>query len=366
MYKACRCPVWVQGVLDGKKIRESLKTSNWQKAQETIREWEVLGIAKPRVTVSEACSSFTEDAAARNLRQDTLDKYDRLLRDLQRFATEKKIQFANEFDVDLVRKFRATWPDSNISAAKKLERLVAFFSFAQESGWLADNPAKKVKKPKIDTPPTLPFERDEMGRILAATERYPDNYGRTGGADARRLHALTLLMRYSGLSIRDAVTLPKERLKEDRLFLRRHKTGVPVMCKLPPFAVEALHNCPGSTPAYFFWTGTSNPKSVVGNWQRSFRKLFTLVGIKGGHPHRFRDTFAVELLLAGTPIDRVSVLLGHTSVRTTEKHYAPWVRARQEQLEADIERSWNNDPFLISKVTNNPKVHALIVPDDSL
>src|SRR5271167_530941 len=56
--------------------------------------------------------------------------------------------------------------------------------------------------------------------------------------------------------------------------------------------------------------------------------------------HRFRDTFSVELLLAGVPIERVAILLGHQSVRITEKHYAPWVRARQEQLEADVRRTW--------------------------
>jgi len=37
-----------------------------------------------------------------------------------------------------------------------------------------------------------------------------------------------------------------------------------------------------------------------------------------------RDTFAVELLLAGVPIDQVSILLGHASVKTTERHYAPF------------------------------------------
>jgi hypothetical protein len=60
-----------------------------------------------------------------------------------------------------------------------------------------------------------------------------------------------------------------------------------------------------------------------------------------GHAHRFRDTFSVELLLAGVPIERVSILLGHQSVRITGKHYAPWVRARQEQLEADVRRTWH-------------------------
>ena len=54
----------------------------------------------------------------------------------------------------------------------------------------------------------------------------------------------------------------------------------------------------------------------------------------------FRDTFAVELLLAGVPIDQVSALLGHRSVRMTEKHYLPWVKARQRQLTASVRRAW--------------------------
>ena len=81
----------------------------------------------------------------------------------------------------------------------------------------------------------------------------------------------------------------------------------------------------------------------MGNWQRSLRRLFALAGVPSGHAHRYRDTFAVELLLSGVPLERVSVLLGHQSVRVTEKHYAPWVLARQEQLESDVRRTWGSD-----------------------
>jgi integrase len=34
-----------------------------------------------------------------------------------------------------------------------------------------------------------------------------------------------------------------------------------------------------------------------------------------------RHTFAVELLKHGVPIETVSMLLGHASIRVTEKHY---------------------------------------------
>jgi integrase/recombinase XerD len=61
---------------------------------------------------------------------------------------------------------------------------------------------------------------------------------------------------------------------------------------------------------------------------------------KRSHPHMFRDTFAVEMLLAGVPLEQVSMLLGHKSVKITEKHYAPWVEARQEQLAVNVRKSW--------------------------
>jgi Bifunctional DNA primase/polymerase, N-terminal len=74
--------------------------------------------------------------------------------------------------------------------------------------------------------------------------------------------------------------------------------------------------------------------------------------------HRFRDTFAVEVLLAGVPIERASVLLGHQSVRVTERHYSPWVHARQEQLENDLKRVCEEDPGALMETKGTPQVHG--------
>jgi integrase len=166
--------------------------------------------------------------------------------------------------------------------------------------------------------------------------------------NARRLLALVLLLRYSGLRIGDAVGLPRERIAGGKLFLYTAKTGTAVWCPLPDAVIQSLDTVRGTAQKYFFWTGEGKLKSAVGDWQRSLKRLFALAGVSGGHAHRFRHTFAVELLLAGVPIERVSVLLGHSSTRITEKHYSAWVRARQEQLEADVRQSWALEPGLLS------------------
>jgi len=53
-----------------------------------------------------------------------------------------------------------------------------------------------------------------------------------------------------------------------------------------------------------------------------------------------------------------SILLGHQSVRNAEKHYAPWVRSRQEQLEADLTNAWSRDPLIALETRGTRGVHG--------
>jgi integrase len=349
-YRRCRCPIWADGFIETQEIRETLGTRNWEEAEE-----EMLPALKAKykhaadppspeaITITQAWKEFLTDAKARNLRDPTVYKYDLLSRQMDLFAQVRGLRYLHEFDLRILREFRASWPNRNLGAQKKLEYLRKFLRFAPESKWIDENHARKLESPKVQQGPTMPFTPDQMAVILSACEKYGNKArgGRyTGPENARRIRAFVLLLRHSGLRIGDGVTLERGRITADKLLLSTAKTGTPVHLPLPPFVLSALEVMPRISETYFFWAGESKIQSATGDWQRTLKAVFEESGIPDGHAHRFRDTFAVELLLAGVPMGRVSTALGHSSIKVTEKHYSLWVRARQEQLEADVRSAW--------------------------
>src|SRR5439155_6681991 len=195
-------------------------------------------------------------------------------------------------------------------------------------------PARTLKPPIVKDQPTLPFDNRDMEKIEWAIDTYKEVHQRVPDGISKKLRALILLLRYSGLRIHDAVTLKRSRIAKGRLFLYTQKTNTPVHVPLPDAVVKALQEADDGNE-YYFWSGLGKPKSAITQWQERLKNVFEIAGIDG-HAHRFRDTFAVDLLLKGVPLESVAVLLGHSSVKTTEKHYAPWVKARQEQLESSV------------------------------
>jgi integrase/recombinase XerD len=319
--------------------RKSLKTRSWERASKLAREIEEG--KKHRVTITDATDAFIRDAEARGLRPASIYKYRLLFKQLKTFAEKEGLRYLSECDVEVLRRFRESWINKNYSARKKLEATRTFFRFAHDSGWLTTNPAILIKPPKVEDPPTLPFTREQFARIVKACEDYPN------ATNKIRLKALALLLRYSGLRITDAVTLERHRIADGIPTLRTEKTGTDVRIPLPPSAVDALSGL-RTSGKYFFWTGRGATKSCVGDYQRAFKKLYELAGVENGHAHRWRDTFAVELLLSGMPIEQVSILLGHQSVSVTERHYRPFVKARQEQLEAGVRKTFETDKMAYS------------------
>lgn len=327
-HRNCSCPVWVQGTLHGEWMKKSLGIRNWESAQKLVREWEA-GNAGRSMTLGKACEEFVADAEARHLGAAQLGKYKLLARELKAFFPERLVE---GMTIDELRAYRESWDLSPVTSGKKVERLRAFFRFCVESGWIGNNPARLLKLPKVKPSPTLPFSAEEMEKILWACELYPD---RPKGRRPQ-VKAFILLLRYSGLRIGDAVSLERKKIQEGKLLLYTAKAGTPVWLPVPEEVLSSLQRVAESDR--FFWSGVGTLKSATTCWQRTLAKLFRLAGVKG-HAHMFRDTLAVDLLSKGVTLENVAAILGNT-VRICEKHYAPWVKSRQVELERAVKATW--------------------------
>jgi site-specific recombinase XerD len=324
-HTACNCPVWADGPhpLTGKRVRRSIGTRDWSRSRRLLDRWEsdvkagdIETIRVPELSVFVA--DFIKDCSVRKLAAATIASYGRAL---GHFAKLCQVP-ADEIDVSAITAWRNARAESTgrknafITAhtlRKEIEFVRVFCEYLVVRGTIPANPARKVKAPRNDEPPTLPFTPDEVKSLLAAVDQIDNNYD--AGIERARLRAraLVLLLLYSGMRISDAIQLKRSRVDASgRLMVRMMKTGGALYVRLPKHALKALAAIPVESE-YFLWSGKSKLSTAVGSARRTIDCLGRLTNISA-HPHRFRDTFSVELLKTGASLRTVQLLLGHTSI----------------------------------------------------
>jgi site-specific recombinase XerD len=295
--------------------------------------------------VADAIEVFKADKKNQGLTDDVLNKYARELERLQSFAEGRNVFTVAGLSRKLLIDYKTEWdtlyPSSNTRQMVQA-RLKNFLKFCYDSRWLDRVP--RLSSIKAEEVPTLPLTDKEYTKLLNAIPvSVPDS------TKNRRFRALIRLMRYSGLAIRDAATLRRDELIYDtakklhRVVTARQKTGTHVSVPIPSDVAQELLSALNGNPVYFFWTGNGEERTAVSHWQDDFRKLFKDANITSeGNmvSHKLRDTFAVDLLENGVPLEEVSKLLGHESIKTTERHYSKWMKGRQDRLDSLVTAVW--------------------------
>lgn len=333
----CQCPVWMDGYdTRGNRQRRSLKTRSWSQAQSRVNAIEQgAQVPGPAKSTEKAAAAFLADCRARNLASSTVTRYKTTLDALAAYFGPEPLTRVNLERLSAFRQARDE--TAGASAAKELQTIRSFFRFCLDREWIASNPGDKLKAPKIDTLPTMPFTESEIAKILEACSRIDNPNPREIPRARLRARALVLLLLYSGFRISDAVKLHRGALDvaTGKLLIRTMKTKTPLYIRLPGDALDALAALPKES-LYFLWSGKSKLSTAVGSARRTVDCVMKLAGVEDGHPHRFRDTFSVSLLDKGADLRTVQLLLGHTSIRTTEKHYAPFVASTQKRLDEAV------------------------------
>jgi integrase/recombinase XerD len=341
-FKRCKCWKHLRWSYQGKQRRKAAKSRTWAGAERAKKEielsYENAALGKPAqpdeaVSIERAVQLYLQDKQGQNMEPATFRKYRRELSRFQRFCDRQGRYFLQEIRLPDLTEFRSSWEQeypSSLTRQKVQERLRAFFRYAVNAGFIPRSPAAAMSTIKVDARPTLPLEADQYEALIKAVpEAISDP------AKAAKVQALIRCMRSTALAIGDAVTLEREKIRWDdkrrvwRVVTSRAKTGVDVSVPIPPdIAQELLAVANGNSTYVFSNSSAGLPQSATQNWHKELRAVFDKAGLPDGHPHQLRDTAAVGWLKAGIPLEEVSRLLGHTSIRTTEKHYAPWGRGR--------------------------------------
>lgn len=352
-WKRCDCPKHLRWTHERKQHRASARTRSWAEAERRKREIEdQLAGRAPEVKPDEeqrgiqaSIDIFIQDKKNQGITSAVVSKYTRELARLRDYCEQNRVFTVQGITRELLTGFCATWPElypSTYTRAKVRERIKSFLRYCYEAQWIARIPA--LPKIKIEEPPTLPLLEAEYTRLLDAIDT-------TITKDRRpQVHALIQLMRWSGLAIRDALTLKRGELQHDkakkiyRVVTARQKTGTHVSVPIPPDVAEELLTVLNGNPEYVFWSGKGEEESITKSWSKLYlAPLFKAAKLSSNgylKSHRLRDTFAVDLLEKGVPLEEVSKLLGHESIRTTERHYSKWMKGRQDRLDSLVTGTW--------------------------
>ena len=291
-----------------------------------------------------ALDNFINSKEGQGISPDVVERNRRERARFTAFAEEHGIFTVTAVTLPLLTEYRGTWTEtypSSITRALVQKRPRGLLRYCVDAGWLDRVP--KLTAIKMDEPPTMPLTEAEYEALLAAVPlEFPNGLG-------KRLRALIQIMRWSGLSVQDAVTLRRNQLLFDavksqyRIVTARQKTGTHVSVPIPPdVAEEVLAAC--DHPTYLLWQNTKEgtEKQAGHSASVALTKIFARAEIRSGRmkSHRLRDTFAGDLLSKGVPLEDVSKMLGHKSVSITEKHYGPWIQGRQDRLDDLVTASW--------------------------
>ena len=271
------------------------------------------------------------------LAESTAVRYRHTAREFRAFLDERKITLLKDITKPFVESFKV-WRASRIrtrkfsrgatSLALDAAILHRIFAVGVEYEIVQKNPVRMEGRPG-DVPErgAQPFTAAQLDKLKQAAG--PDLF-------------TFLLLRWTGMRGSDIVGLTWADVHFDRREIERvtQKRRKPVIIPIHSELLFALEfefdrRSPEPEDQVLPRTRECGRMTRPRLYQRC-KAIGRRAGIEDAHPHRFRDTFAVDMLARGaTPYD-VAKLLGD-EIATVEKHYAPFVRELRERVRGLLE-----------------------------
>lgn len=283
--------------------------------------------------VFEEYNNELQKREGKGLKKCTIDKYKRTKERLTDFVKYKfhrsdiplmqlNYGFATSFDNYLT----AAWNCGTNTKVKYLQNLKTITTLAKNNGWIKNDPFAnfKIKREKSDRG----FLTEEELNLLMQKE-----------LKIKRLEYVRDIFVFScftGLSYIDVKKLKYEHIQhtyDENIWIRkkREKTGVQLNILLLDVPKMILTKYKGMLPDNLVLSVISNQRL-----NGYLKELADICGIKKNLTfHLARHTFATTVTLAkGVPLETVSKMLGHTSLKTTQIY----ARITDQKIENDMQK----------------------------
>jgi len=207
------------------------------------------------------------------------------------------------------------------SLARKISSLRNFFKFLHKKGVINSDFIDTLEPVKLNKSIPIFLSEKELEKLFSI----PDLSNKQGFRDRTILEILYS----SGLRVSELITLrTTDVFKEENLLRVRGKGNkeriVPYTTTTANYLETYLNQIrhklmkPGAYNDFLFLNRFGKPFTRQGIWKKlkQFAKLAEIE--KDISPHKIRHTFATHLLEGGADLRSVQILLGHSSINTTE------------------------------------------------
>ncbi len=237
------------------------------------------------------------------------------VRHLLRFFGDKRLSDVTAVDIDVYKRTRLSEGVKQNTVARELVVIRNLFYHAESRNkFFGKNPVRQSGIPTVNDKKERVLTTEEERRLLDACPKYLK--------DAIQLALNTGMRRGEILGLRwdwidfneNLITLPQTNTKNQEM------RKVPVNQLIRKILLERKLLSGGSD---FVFPSEESRTGHIYWLNRSFKRACRLADIEGLRFHDFRHTAATRLVESGIPLHAVAKLLGHSTVKITERYSHP-------------------------------------------
>lgn len=253
---------------------------------------------------------FLLEKGAHGLSDKTIGNYRLTIRMFLEYYNKSVSEYTDEDVICYLEVYRRARNVSFSRIRNMQSALSSFFTWLCKRKYITSNPLAQLDTIKIPKKVKQPFTQEELELMRMHCNEIRDL-------------ALIETLYSTGVRVSELVALNRDDISfinKDVLVMgkgsKQRETYINASASV--YLKLYLNSRTDDDPALFVGLRSPHKRLDKNGIEAVVKRIGKAAGIQNVHPHRFRRTFATNMLERGMPIEQVSKLLGHTKLDTTQ------------------------------------------------